>query len=172
MKRTWRFSFDALISLFAEVSRAVSGRCRRTRTRPYGSSHVIPPVAHQLTLWVRPCVRRTHSRQLAEFWMIDPEIAFADLSDDAGPETLLRCIFAVLLNERHEDSPSRQRIEKGLVAKTRGNHRLGVRAYGLRPGDRGSARSGGSVRTSSPRNRQSPENRTNRRRPPPRRWRW
>ena len=40
-------------------------------------------------------------RHLAEFWMIEPEIAFADLSDNAAlAEALLKYTFAALLNER------------------------------------------------------------------------
>jgi aspartyl/asparaginyl-tRNA synthetase len=51
------------------------------------------------------------SRHLAEFWMIEPEIAFADLSDNAA-------LAEALLNERQEDLAFfDQRIEKGLVAK-------------------------------------------------------
>jgi asparaginyl-tRNA synthetase len=44
------------------------------------------------------------SRHLAEFWMIEPEIAFADLSDDADlAEALLKSLFTDLLNERQDD---------------------------------------------------------------------
>ncbi len=59
------------------------------------------------------------SRHLAEFWMIEPEIAFADLADDATlAERLLKFIFAALLNERQEDLAFfDERIEKGLLAK-------------------------------------------------------
>jgi asparaginyl-tRNA synthetase len=59
------------------------------------------------------------SRHLAEFWMIEPEIAFADLSDDATlAEQLLKCTFETLLNKSHEDLAFfDERIEKGLVAK-------------------------------------------------------
>jgi hypothetical protein len=62
------------------------------------------------------------SRHLAEFWMIEPEIAFADLSDNAAlAEALLKHTFATLLNERQEDLAFfDQRIEKGLVAKLEG----------------------------------------------------
>src|SRR6476660_6958924 len=59
------------------------------------------------------------SRHLAEFWMIEPEIAFADLSDDATlAERLLKYTFEALLKDRHEDLAFfDERIEKGLVAK-------------------------------------------------------
>lgn len=62
------------------------------------------------------------SRHLAEFWMIEPEIAFADLSDDATlAERLLKFAFEMLLDERAEDLAFfDERIEKGLVAKLRG----------------------------------------------------
>ena len=43
-------------------------------------------------------------RHLAEFWMIEPEIAFADLAADADlAEAFLKSIFAVLLDERKDD---------------------------------------------------------------------
>ncbi|MGE0034158.1 MAG: asparagine--tRNA ligase [Xanthobacteraceae bacterium] len=62
------------------------------------------------------------SRHLAEFWMIEPEIAFADLSDDATlAEGLLKSVFATLLKERAEDLAFfDERVEKGLVAKLEG----------------------------------------------------
>jgi asparaginyl-tRNA synthetase len=62
------------------------------------------------------------SRHLAEFWMIEPEIAFADLKDDAAlAESLLKGIFKALLEERQEDLAFfDERLEKGLVAKLQG----------------------------------------------------
>jgi asparaginyl-tRNA synthetase len=59
------------------------------------------------------------SRHLAEFWMIEPEIAFADLPDNARlAEGLLKYAFAAVLNEREEDLAFFDaRIEKGLIAK-------------------------------------------------------
>src|SRR5919201_1364859 len=59
------------------------------------------------------------SRHLAEFWMIEPEIAFADLSDNATlAEQLLKFTFETLLKERAEDLAFfNERIEKGLIAK-------------------------------------------------------
>jgi len=62
------------------------------------------------------------SRHLAEFWMVEPEIAFADLSDDAAlAEALLKHVFEALLKERPEDMAFfDERIEKGLVAKLEG----------------------------------------------------
>ena len=54
--------------------------------------------------------------------MIEPEIAFAELSDNAAlAEGLLKYTFAALLKEREEDLAFfDQRIEKGLVAKLEG----------------------------------------------------
>ena len=62
------------------------------------------------------------SRHLAEFWMIEPEIAFADLSDNADlAEALLKFTLKNLLNERPEDLAFfEERIEKGLIAKLQG----------------------------------------------------
>jgi asparaginyl-tRNA synthetase len=62
------------------------------------------------------------SRHLAEFWMIEPEIAFADLSDDATlAERLLKFAFEKLLSERAEDIAFfDERVEKGLAAKLEG----------------------------------------------------
>jgi asparaginyl-tRNA synthetase len=59
------------------------------------------------------------SRHLAEFWMIEPEIAFADLSDNATlAEGLLKFTFKTLLKERQDDLAFfDQRVEKGLVEK-------------------------------------------------------
>ena len=44
------------------------------------------------------------ARHLAEFWMIEPEIAFADLSDLADlAEALLKAAFTAVLDERQDD---------------------------------------------------------------------
>ena len=62
------------------------------------------------------------SRHLAEFWMIEPEIAFATLADDADlAERLLKHIFKAVLNERADDMAFfEERIEKGVIAKLQG----------------------------------------------------
>jgi asparaginyl-tRNA synthetase len=62
------------------------------------------------------------SRHLAEFWMIEPEIAFADLTANADlAEALLKHVFRSLLAERPEDmSFFEERVEKGVIAKLQG----------------------------------------------------
>jgi asparaginyl-tRNA synthetase len=62
------------------------------------------------------------SRHLAEFWMIEPEIAFAGLREDADlAEALLKYAFRALLAERPDDMAFfDERIEKGLIAKLQG----------------------------------------------------
>ena len=62
------------------------------------------------------------SRHLAEFWMVEPEIAFADLAANAElAEDLLKYIFKAVLHERKEDVAFfDERIEKGLLAKLQG----------------------------------------------------
>ncbi len=62
------------------------------------------------------------SRHLAEFWMIEPEIAFADLSDNATlAEALLKHVFRTVLTERADDMAFfEERIEKGVIAKLSG----------------------------------------------------
>ncbi|MDP6794131.1 MAG: asparagine--tRNA ligase [Verrucomicrobiota bacterium] len=59
------------------------------------------------------------SRHLAEFWMIEPEIAFADLSDDADlAEDFLKKIFRTLLDERGDDMAFfQQRVDKGCIER-------------------------------------------------------
>src|SRR6202790_4235845 len=59
------------------------------------------------------------SRHLAEFWMIEPEIAFANLADNATlAEALLKHIFKTVLSERPDDMEFfEERIEKGVIAK-------------------------------------------------------
>jgi asparaginyl-tRNA synthetase len=58
-------------------------------------------------------------RHLAEFWMIEPEIAFADLNDDATlAEQFLKSIFKALLDERGDDLAFfDQHVLKGAIAR-------------------------------------------------------
>jgi len=57
------------------------------------------------------------SRHLAEFWMIEPEIAFADLAADADlAERFLKAIFKTLLDERGDDMKFfAERIDKECI---------------------------------------------------------
>jgi len=58
-------------------------------------------------------------RHLAEFWMIEPEIAFASLDDDVTlAEQFLKSIFQTLLTERADDMAFfDQWVDKGCVAR-------------------------------------------------------
>jgi len=59
------------------------------------------------------------SRHLAEFWMIEPEIAFADLNDDADlAESFLKYLFKLLLEERPDDMAFFNKfVSKGLIQR-------------------------------------------------------
>src|SRR4051812_18247078 len=59
------------------------------------------------------------TRHLAEFWMIEPEIAFADLKADADlAEEFLKYIFRALLNERPDDMKFfAERIDKQCITR-------------------------------------------------------
>jgi asparaginyl-tRNA synthetase len=59
------------------------------------------------------------ARHLAEFWMIEPEIAFADLNDDANlAEAFLKYLFRAALNERMDDLAFiAERVEKTAVTR-------------------------------------------------------
>src|SRR5690606_24141659 len=61
------------------------------------------------------------SRHLAEFWMIEPEIAFADLQDDArlADEMVKHCIDAVLTQRPDDMKFFDERIENGLIDRLR-----------------------------------------------------
>jgi asparaginyl-tRNA synthetase len=58
-------------------------------------------------------------RHLAEFWMIEPEIAFADLHDDAQlAEDFLKFIYARLLDERKDDMAFFDKfVQEGVTAR-------------------------------------------------------
>ncbi|HEX3605189.1 MAG TPA: asparagine--tRNA ligase, partial [Candidatus Dormibacteraeota bacterium] len=59
------------------------------------------------------------ARHLAEFWMIEPEIAFADLGDNADlAEGLLKSIFTAVLEEREDDMRFfAQRIDPDCIGR-------------------------------------------------------
>jgi asparaginyl-tRNA synthetase len=61
------------------------------------------------------------SRHLAEFWMVEPEIAFADLNDNADlAEDLLKHVLTRVLNEREDDIAFfAQRIDKTVIERLR-----------------------------------------------------
>jgi asparaginyl-tRNA synthetase len=62
------------------------------------------------------------TRHLAEFWMIEPEIAFADLNDNALlAEAFLKYIFKAVLDERADDLAFlAERVEKTAISKLEG----------------------------------------------------
>ncbi len=57
------------------------------------------------------------TRHLAEFWMIEPEVAFYDLNDCAGlAERMLKFVFRAVLEERMDDLEFfAQRIDKDVI---------------------------------------------------------
>lgn len=59
------------------------------------------------------------ARHLAEFWMVEPEIAFADLSDDADlAEAFIKYLIDAVLTERPDDMKFfDERIDKGIVER-------------------------------------------------------
>jgi len=59
------------------------------------------------------------SRHLAEFWMIEPEIAFADLNDNADlAESFLKSILTAVLNERGDDLAFfAERVDKTCISR-------------------------------------------------------
>ncbi len=61
------------------------------------------------------------SRHLSEFWMIEPEIAFAGLDENAAlAEDLLKSVLDALLTKRADDMAFfDQRVDPGVVARLR-----------------------------------------------------
>ncbi|MBD3648645.1 MAG: asparagine--tRNA ligase [Pseudomonadales bacterium] len=61
------------------------------------------------------------SRHLAEFWMVEPEIAFSDLNDNADlAEDLLKSILKTVLDECEDDMAFfEQRIDKDVITRMR-----------------------------------------------------
>lgn len=59
------------------------------------------------------------TRHLAEFWMIEPEIAFADLAEDARvAEEFLKYLFRAVLEERQDDLAFlAERVDKTAISK-------------------------------------------------------
>lgn len=61
------------------------------------------------------------SRHLAEFWMVEPEMAFADLDDNADlAEGLLKSVLARVLERRADDMAFfEERIDPGVIERLR-----------------------------------------------------
>lgn len=59
------------------------------------------------------------SRHLAEFWMVEPEIAFADLNDNADlAENLLQHVFQTILDRCEDDMAFfEQRVDKDVITR-------------------------------------------------------
>ena len=59
------------------------------------------------------------TRHLAEFWMIEPEIAFADLADNANlAEDFLKYLFRAVLAERADDMAFiAERVQKDAITR-------------------------------------------------------
>jgi len=59
------------------------------------------------------------ARHLAEFWMVEPEVAFADINDDADlAEDFLKYIFRAVLAERPDDLKFfADRVDKQCIAR-------------------------------------------------------
>ncbi|WP_034949700.1 asparagine--tRNA ligase [Erwinia oleae] len=59
------------------------------------------------------------SRHLAEFWMLEPEVAFADLNDAAAlAEAMLKYVFSAVLAERADDMAFfAERVDKEAISR-------------------------------------------------------
>jgi len=59
------------------------------------------------------------TRHLAEFWMVEPEIAFADLQENANvAEAMMQYIFKAVLDERQDDIAFfNQRVDKTVISR-------------------------------------------------------
>ena len=59
------------------------------------------------------------SRHLAEFWMVEPEVAFADLEDNAAlAEAMLKYVFNAVLTERRDDLEFfAQHVDKDAIGR-------------------------------------------------------
>jgi asparaginyl-tRNA synthetase len=59
------------------------------------------------------------SRHLAEFWMVEPEIAFTNLDDNAAlAEKLLKYVFKAVLDERRDDLEFfEERVDKEAITR-------------------------------------------------------
>ena len=91
------------------------------------------------------------TRHLAEFWMIEPEIAFADLAADADlAEDFLKSIFRTVLDERGDDMAFfAERIDKDCIERLESFVDSQLRAHGLHRGDHAPGRPSPRGRSSS-----------------------
>ena len=95
------------------------------------------------------------TRHLAEFWMIEPEIAFADLNDDADlAEDFLKYLFRAVLEEQRDDmSFFAQHIDKDCINRLENLRQRQLRTNGLqrcRENARSCSGEGSQVRVSGP----------------------
>lgn len=62
------------------------------------------------------------SRHLAEFWMVEPEVAFADLNDNASmAEEFLQCVFKAVLDECGDEMAFfSQHVNKEAISRLEG----------------------------------------------------
>ena len=79
-------------------------------------------LSHSRVYTFGPTFRAEHSntsRHLAEFWMLEPEMAFCDLQGDmAMAERMIKSLVAVVLAECAEDlALFEQRVTKGLIGR-------------------------------------------------------
>jgi asparaginyl-tRNA synthetase len=84
-------------------------------------------------------------RHLAEFWMIEPEIAFADLAADADlAEAFLKSIFRRCSTERADDLAFFEKhVDPTCIGAPDRARRLDLRAHGLRRRDQGAREASG-----------------------------
>lgn len=73
-------------------------------------------------LYFGPTFRAENSnttRHLAEFWMVEPEIAFATLADNAKlAEDMLKYVFRAVLNEREDDLKFFEKhVDKNVITR-------------------------------------------------------
>ena len=59
------------------------------------------------------------TRHLAEFWMVEPEVAFNDLNDNAAlAEAMLKYVFKAVLTERRDDMEFfAERVDKDAITR-------------------------------------------------------
>ena len=79
-----------------------------------------PVLSQYLHLWSNvPCGKFNTTRHAAEFWMIEPEIAFADLEDDMElAESMMKYVISYVLEHAPEEMAFfNQFVDKGLLER-------------------------------------------------------